>query len=67
MVVGLWSLATYASAQRSVIWQERSGTWSINAGVGPSRYLGDLTEGLNLAYLRAGVATSVAATCRLTD
>ena len=60
-------MVTFATAQRSVIWQEKPGTWSINAGVGPSRYLGDLTEGLNLAHLRAGVAVSVAALYRLTD
>ena len=56
-----------ATAQRSVIWQEKPGTWSLNVGVGASRYLGDLNERFNLAHLQTGVVLSVAATYRLTD
>lgn len=59
--------ATPVRAQRSVIWQEKPGTWSLNVGVGPSRYLGDLNERFDLAHLRLGVAANVAVTYRLTD
>lgn len=56
-----------AAAQRSAIWREKPGTWSLNAGVGASRYFGDLMEGFSLAHLRIGVAMSAAITYRLTD
>jgi len=55
------------SAQRSVIWQEKPGTWSLNAGVSASRYLGDLAENFNPAHLQIGAAMSAAVTYRLTD
>ncbi|MBC3785067.1 hypothetical protein [Spirosoma utsteinense] len=55
------------TAQRSVIWQERPGTWSLHVGIGPSRYLGDLNEPLDLAQLRLGFATSAAVTYCVTD
>lgn len=56
-----------AAAQRSVIWQEKPGTWSVNVGVGASRYFGDLMEGFSPAHLQIGVAMSAAITYRLTD
>lgn len=56
-----------AAAQRSVIWQEKPGTWSLHVGVGASRYFGDLMEGFSPAHLQMGVATSAAMTYRLTD
>lgn len=56
-----------AAAQRSVFWQEKPGTWSVNVGLGASRYLGDLNERFDLAHLRLGVATSAAATYRVTE
>ena len=55
------------AAQRSVIWQEKSGTWSLNVGVGASRYLGDLNERFDLVHLQTGVVISAASTYRLTD
>ncbi|GAB3640554.1 hypothetical protein GCM10027423_11900 [Spirosoma arcticum] len=55
------------TAQRSVIWQEKPGTWSLNVGAGPSRYLGDFNERFNLAHLQTGVALSAATVYRLTD
>lgn len=58
---------TPVRAQRSVIWQEKPGTWSLNVGVGLSRYLGDLNERFDLAHLRLGLAMSAAVTYRLTD
>ena len=69
LLAGACLLVTPApvAAQRSVIWQEKPGTWSLNVGVGPSRYLGDLNERLDLAHLQAGVALSAAAIYRLTD
>ena len=54
-------------AQRSVIWQETPGTWSLHVGLGPSRYFGDLNKQFDLAHLRIGAAMSVALTYRLTD
>ena len=54
-------------AQRSVIWQEKPGTWSLNVGLGTSCYLGDLNERFGLAHLQLGVAVSTAAAYRLTD
>lgn len=54
-------------AQRSIIWQERPGTWSLNVGVSASRYLGDLAENFNPTHLQIGAAVSAAVTYRLTD
>jgi hypothetical protein len=56
-----------AAAQRSVIWKEKPGTWSMKVGVGASRYLGDLNERFNLSHLQLGVAMNATATYRLTD
>ena len=69
LFAGAWLLLfrVPVAAQRSVIWQEKPGTWSLNVGMGPSRYLGDMNERVNLAHLQRGVAVSVAATYRLTD
>lgn len=47
-----------ASAQRSVIWQEKPGTWLLNAGVGTTNYTGDLSEWGSLAHLQLGAALS---------
>lgn len=66
-VVCLLATPLPISAQRSVIWQEKPGTWSLNAGVGGARYLGDLNERFDLAHLQVGIAASVALTYRLTD
>ena len=54
-------------AQRSVIWQEKPGTWSLNVGAGASRYLGDLAKNFNPSHLQIGVAVNVAVAYRLTD
>ena len=54
-------------AQRSVIWREKPGTWALNVGVGPSRYLGDMNERFDLTHLRLGIATNAALTYLLTD
>jgi hypothetical protein len=51
-------------AQRSKIWQERPGTWLLNAGLGATHYLGDLTEAGNLGHLRLGAALNVAVAYR---
>ncbi|MFD2938024.1 hypothetical protein [Spirosoma flavum] len=51
-------------AQRSEIWREKSGTWLLNVGVGPTRYLGDLNEQTNLGHLRLGAAINVAGAYR---
>lgn len=69
LLIGVCLVLTYsrAAAQRSVIWQEKPGTWSLNAGLGASRYLGDLNERFDPAHLRPGAAVSVAAVYRLTD
>ncbi|MDB5243320.1 MAG: hypothetical protein JWP57_3945, partial [Spirosoma sp.] len=46
------ALSTTVTAQRSVIWQEKPGTWSVNAGLGATHYLGDLEERFNLSHLQ---------------
>lgn len=56
-----------AIGQRSVIWKERPGTWSLQAGIGPARYFGDLNECFDLSHLRLGIATSAAVTYQVTD
>lgn len=65
--VGWLVIPSEAAAQRSVIWQQEPGTWSLHVGVGASRYLGDLNERFDPTHLQVGVATSVAVTYRLTD
>ncbi len=60
-------MAPGAVAQRAVVWQERPGTWTLNAGIGPSRYLGDLNERFSPANLQLGAALSVAVAYRLMD
>jgi len=69
LLIGVCTLAlgTTVTAQRSVIWQEKPGTWSVNAGLGATRYLGDLEERFNLAHLQLGVAIGGAVTYRKTD
>jgi hypothetical protein len=69
LLIQLSVLLTLSSAvaQRSVIWKEKPGTWSLNVGLGPSRYLGDLNERFDFAHLRLGLALSGAATYRVTD
>ncbi|GAB3987620.1 hypothetical protein GCM10028807_08340 [Spirosoma daeguense] len=49
-----------AWGQRSEIWKEQHGTWLLNAGLGATRYLGDLNERDNLAHLQLGIALNVA-------
>jgi hypothetical protein len=55
------------TAQRSVIWKERPGTWSLQAGIGPARYSGDLNEYFDMSHLRLGIAASAAVTYQVTD
>ncbi|RIV22258.1 hypothetical protein DYU11_14615 [Fibrisoma montanum] len=64
----LWlgSLST-TFAQRSAIWQEKPGTWVLNAGVGVTRYAGDLNEGDFLAKPRLGAALNVAFAYRMSN
>ncbi|UFH55608.1 hypothetical protein [Spirosoma sp. KNUC1025] len=51
-------------AQRSEIWREKPGTWLLNAGVGMTRYVGDLNERTDLAHLRLGTAINAAVSYR---
>ena len=51
-------------AQRSEIWREKPGTWFLNVGIGPTRYLGDLNEWDNIGHLRLGEAIDVAVAYR---
>jgi hypothetical protein len=69
LLIQLSVLLTLSSAvaQRSVIWKEKPGTWSLNVGTGPARYLGDLNERFDFAHLRLGLALSAAATYRVTN
>ncbi len=60
-------LCTKSIAQRSEYWREKPGTWLLNAGVGATRYAGDLAETGNLAHLQLGAATSIAAAYRVTQ
>jgi hypothetical protein len=55
---------TDAFGQRSEIWREKPGTWLLNVGLGPSRYVGDLNERSDLGHLRLGLALDVAAAYR---
>ncbi|QJW92445.1 hypothetical protein HNV11_21320 [Spirosoma taeanense] len=55
-----------ASAQRSLIWQEKPGSWLLNTGVGLTRYAGDMNEWGDLAHLRLGTALNAAAAYRFT-
>lgn len=55
----LW-LSPIATAQRSVIWSEKPGTWLLSAGLGPTRYTGDLSEWDNIAHLELGMALKIA-------
>ena len=51
-------------AQRSAIWMEKPGTWLLNVGIGPTRYLGDLNEQSAVGHLRLGAAINVAVAYR---
>lgn len=55
------------SAQRSRYWAEQPGTWLLNAGLGTTRYTGDLNEFGNLAHLQLGTSLSLAASYRLSN
>ncbi len=52
-------------AQRSRYWEDKPGTWLLNAGLGVTRYTGDLNEPGDLAHLQAGVAANLAVSYRL--
>jgi hypothetical protein len=57
-------LSPFVRAQRSEIWREKPGTWLLNAGLGTTRYVGDLNERTDLAHLRLGIAINAAAVYR---
>ncbi|WP_232074113.1 outer membrane beta-barrel protein [Spirosoma aureum] len=65
LLVIAWPAHLYA--QRSTYWQERPGAWLLNAGLGTTRYLGDMNERGDLAHLRLGVAMGIAAAYRFSD
>ncbi len=60
-------LASIGFSQRSAYWQEKPGSWLLNAGVGTTRYLGDLNERWNLAHLQLGVSLGIAAAYRYSN
>ncbi|WP_246859396.1 hypothetical protein [Spirosoma sp. KCTC 42546] len=60
-------LAVELQAQRSVIWSEKPGTWLLNAGLGTTRYTGDLSEFGNVAHLQLGAAVNLAAAYRVSQ
>ncbi|MFD2573501.1 hypothetical protein ACFSUS_22870 [Spirosoma soli] len=67
LLVGMpWlMLSAGASAQRYKIWQEKPGTWCLSAGVGTTRYAGDMNERGDLSHLRLGAALNVGVAYRL--
>ncbi|MGF7215879.1 hypothetical protein GGR92_002019 [Spirosoma lacussanchae] len=59
------ALSLNCRAQRSRYWQDKPGTWQISAGLGATRYAGDLNESGSLTRLRLGAAINGAITYRL--
>lgn len=66
LLVGI-ILSSDGVAQRSEIWREKPGTWLLNAGIGPTRYTGDLSEVGNLGHLQLGIAVNLAVAYRVTQ
>jgi len=60
-------LSSCCLAQRSEYWRERPGSWLLNAGLGTTRYLGDLNERGDLAHLRLGVSAGLAVAYRYSN
>ncbi len=56
-----------ATAQRSRYWEDKPGTWLLNAGLGVTRYTGDLNEPGDLGRFQAGVAANLAVSYRLSQ
>ncbi len=53
-----------ATGQRYKIWQEKPGTWYLNAGLGTTRYAGDMNERGDLSHLRLGASLNIGAAYR---
>ena len=54
-----------AFAQRSRYWEDKPGAWLLSAGLGITRYTGDLNEPGDLAHFQAGVAANLSVSYRL--
>lgn len=54
-------------AQRTVIWKECPGTWSLNVGVGTTYYAGDLSVIGNYNHLALGAALNIGLTYRYSN
>ncbi|GAB2572954.1 hypothetical protein [Spirosoma areae] len=56
----LLTVPAFGQSQRSEVWREYPGTWLLNVGLGPTRYLGDLNERFDVAHARLGAALNLA-------
>lgn len=66
VVVG-YLLGSVALAQRSAIWKECPGTWSVTAGLGTTYYTGDLAVIGNYNHLALGAAWNLGLTYRYSN
>jgi len=65
--LSLLFISSTTTAQRSRYWEDTPGTWLLNAGLGVTRYTGDLNESGDLDHFQAGVAANLAISYRLSQ